>query len=137
VEEAEKIERKVEEGEDLDKLTKEVWREKESEGKVDDLGWLPRGVMTSEFDQIAFNLIIGDVSEPLPYVRDPASTEIFYDLLMVSEKADAREVDEDSLQILKAKALYVWLSEETKFHKIEWNFNPEIYAWINWQLQRR
>jgi len=123
--------------EDVDKLISEIWQDKQSEGKVDDLGWLPRGVLPPGFDEAAFSLAIGDVSEPLAYIGDPDSEETFYHLLMVSEKADAREVDENSLQILKAQALDAWLLEEIKLHKVEWNFNSEIYAWINWQLAKK
>ena len=109
-----------------------------SREKGGDFGWLPRDVLPPGFDQVAFNLIIDDVSEPLAYVSDPTSAEIFYYLLMVSEKAEAREIDEDSLQMLKARTLDDWLLEEVKSpkHKIEWNFNSEIYAWINWQLAK-
>ena len=140
-EETEKIREKVDEGEDLDKLTREIWQDKQSEEEADDLGWLPRGVLVSGFDDIVFSLPIDEVSEPLPYISDPRSDEIFYYLLMVSEKADAREVDEDSLQILKAKALDDWLLEEIKFHEVEWHglkngFDSETYAWINWQLEK-
>ncbi len=135
-EEAEEIWEKAEEGEDMDKLTKEVWQDEQSEEKVEDLGWLPRGILMSGFDEVAFSLTIGDVSEPLAYVSDYEPEEIFYYLLMVSEKADAREVDEDSLQILKAQALDVWLLAEIKFHEVEWDFNSEIYAWMNWQLSK-
>ncbi len=136
-EEARKIWEKVEEGEDMDKLTREVWQNKQSEGEVDDLGWLPRGVLQYGFDEIAFSLAIGDVSKPLAYVSDPTSTEIFYYLLMVSEKADAREITGDALQTLKDKVLDVWLLEEVKFHEVTWNYNSEIDAWINWQLAKK
>jgi len=147
-EETRKIWEKVEEGEDMDKLTSEMWQDKQSEGKVEDLGWLPRGVLVPRFDEEAFSLAIGDVSEPLAYVSDPMSAdpetgpEIFYYLLMVSEKADAREIDEDSLLILKNKALDVWLSAEIKLHEIGWHglkngFDSETNAWIHWQLAKK
>ena len=141
-EEAGKIWEKMDEGEDMDKLTREVWQDKQSEGEVDDFGWLPRGVLASSwFDEVAFNLNIGDVSELLSYVSDPESAEIFYYLLMVSEKAAAREVNEDSLQILKAKALDDWLLAEIKLHEIGWHglkngFDSETNAWISWQLAK-
>ena len=133
-EDAEEIRARWEAGEDFADLAREVSLDEVSGEKGGDLGWLPRGVLVSGFDQVAFSLTIGDVSEPLAYASDPTSTEIFYYLLMVSEKAAAREVDEDSLQILKARVLDDWLLEEIKFHEVEWNFNSEIYAWINWQL---
>ena len=128
---------KREAGEDVDKFISEIWQDKQSEGTVADLGWLPRGVLPYGFDVIAFSLTIGDVSEPLAYLgEDPTADEIPYYLLMVPEKADAREIDENPLQALKAQALGDWLLEEIKLHKVEWNFNSEIYAWINWQLAK-
>ncbi len=134
---AEEIRARWEAGEDFADLAREVSLDKVSGEQGGDFGWLPRGVLPSSwFDEVAFSLTIGDVSEPLAYASDPMSTEIFYYLLMVSEKAEAREIDEDSLQILKAQALDVWLLEEIKFHEIEWNFNSEIYAWINYQLAK-
>jgi len=134
MEEAEEIWGKQEE--DIDELIGEVWQDKESEGAVEDFGWLPRGVLPPGFDEAVFSLTIGDVSEPLGYLSDYESEEIFYYLLMVSEKAAARELDEESLQMLKAQVLDVWLSEEVALHEIEWKFDSEIFAWINWQLSK-
>jgi parvulin-like peptidyl-prolyl isomerase len=140
-EDMEKIWKKVDEGEDLNKLATEIWQDKQSEGKVEYSGWLPRGVLGPGFDQVAFNLTIGDVSAPLLVGELSQTEESDYFIIMVSEKADAREVDEDSLQVLKAKVLDAWLLEEIKFHEIGWHglkngFNSETYAWINWQLTK-
>jgi len=142
-EDMEKMQEKWGAGEDMDELYSEIWLDKESEGAVEDVGWLPRGILASGFDEVAFSLPIGDVSQPLSYVSDYESEEPFYYLLMVSEKADAREIDEDSLQVLKAKALDDWLVEEAKppKHKIEWHglkngFDSETNAWIHWQLSK-
>ncbi len=143
-EDTEKIWDKYGEGEEFDKVTREVWQDKQSEGTVEDVGWLPRGVLPPGFDEVAFNLIIDDISEPLIYVSDPTSEETFYYLLMVSEKADAREIDEAPLQTLKAKALDAWLLVEIKLpkHKIGWHglkngFDSETNFWINWQLAKQ
>jgi len=135
-EDAEQIRARWEAGEDFADLAREVSLDGVSGEEGGDLGWLPRGILVSGFDEVAFSLNIGDVSEPLAYISDYQSEEIFYYLLMVSEKAAARELDEESLQILKAQALDVWLLAEIKFHEVEWDFNSEIYAWINWQLSK-
>jgi len=136
-EDAEKIRARWEAGEDFADLAREVSLDEQSKEKGGDLGWLPRGVLISGFDEVLFDdLTIGDVSEPLAYVSDPEADEIFYYLLMVSEEAAAREVDEDSLQILKARVLDVWLLAEKEFHEVEWDFNSEINAWIHWQLSK-
>jgi len=138
-EDAEKVRARWEAGEDFADLAREVSLDEVSGEKGGDLGWFPRGVLVYGFDDIVFNLAIGDVSEIVPYSADPMAEEMFYYFFMVSEKADAREIDEDPLQILKAKALDDWLSAEIKSpkHKIEWNFNSEIYAWINWQQAKK
>ncbi len=137
------IQKKVGESEDMGQLTRELWEDKEAAGEVNDLSWLPRGVLVSSwFEEVAFNLTIGEVSEPLAYVDYTSSDyDTYYYLLMVSEKADAREIDEDSLQILKAMVLDDWLLEEIKFHEKEWHglkngFDSETLAWINYQLSK-
>lgn len=142
-EDAEKIRARWEAGEDFADLAREVSLDEVSGEKGGDLGWLPRGVLVSGFDEVVFNLDIGDVSEPLAYISDYESEEIFYYLFMVSEKADDREVDEGPLQILKAKALDDWLSKkrQEKKDEIEWHglkngFDSETNAWINWQLSK-
>jgi len=134
-EDTEKIRARWEAGEDFADLAQEVSLDRVSGKEGGDLGWVPRGILPPGFDDIVFNLAIDDVSEPLAYASDdPTSEKIFYYLFMVSEKADAREIDEESLQRLKDNALNVWLEEEVAFHKIEYNFDSEIYAWISWQL---
>ena len=127
-------------------LISEIWQAKQSEGTVEDLGWLPRGVLPIGFDETVFSLAIGDVSEPLAYTP-PASdststeTETLYYLLMVSEKADNREIDEQPLQTLKATALDTWLAEEIELHEVGWHgrengFDSVTAAWINYQLSK-
>ncbi|MDD4876571.1 MAG: hypothetical protein PHQ86_05550, partial [Dehalococcoidales bacterium] len=59
-----------------------------------------------------------------------------YILFLVAEKDDAREIDDDSLQLLKDNAIESWLLEETNLHELNWNFNSEIHGWINYQLSK-
>lgn len=127
-EEALKIKERLEAGEDFATVAQEVSLHEESKEKGGDLGWFPRG-MDFAFDFIAFNLDIGEISEPVP-------TEKGFYLLKVSEKAAAREIDEDSVKALRSKALENWLLEEMQYHDIKYNFDPEINAWINWQLSK-
>jgi hypothetical protein len=99
-------------------------------------------VIATGFDDTVFSLAIGEVSEPMAYVSDdPASEQVFYYLLMVSEKSDSREISEDHLGILEGKALEDWLIAEQKLHKIVWHgiknsFDSETNAWINYQLNK-
>ena len=142
-EDMEKIWEKDDAGEDVDEFISEIWQDKQSEGTVEDLGWLPRGILVSSwFDEVAFSLTVGDVSEIVPYVADAEAEEIFYYLLMVSEKAEAREIDEDPLQILKDQVLEVWLLAEREFHEIGWyglknGFDDYTYKWIQLELAKK
>jgi len=135
-EDAEKVRARWEAGEDFADLAREVSLHGQSREKGGDVGWVPRGVMVPGLEYAAFNLSPGDVSEPLP------TGEGGYYLIMVSEKADARELDEDSLQKLRVGALEKWLLEEMKFHEIRWHgfnngFDSETNAWIVWQLSKK
>jgi len=142
---AERIRARLEAGEDFADLAREVSLDKDNWEGGGDLGWFPRGVLSPGLDYVAFNLTTDNVSDPIPYdvsepsadPSQPSSPTVVYYLLMVSEKADAREVDEDYLPALKDKAFEDWLAKETGSHEIEYNFNSEIYAWMSWQLQKK
>ena len=128
-EDAEEVRKRWEAGEDFADLVREVSLDEQTKENGGDIGWFPRGVMIFGFDEELFNLDIGGVSEPLP-------SEVGFHLIMVSEKAVAREIEEEPLQILKSKALDTWLLQERQYHEIKYNFNSEINAWINWQLSK-
>ena len=130
-------------GEDFADLAREVSIDEGTKENGGDLGWFPSGVLLPGFNEAAFSLTIGDVSEIVPYTPDPLAEEVetFYYLFTVSEKADAREVDEDSLQILKSKALDIWLLAEIKLHEIGWyglknGFDDYTYKWIDLELAK-
>ncbi|MFC1987905.1 peptidylprolyl isomerase [Chloroflexota bacterium] len=140
-EDAYEVRARWEAGEDFAGLAREVSLDEVSGEKGGDIGWFPGGVLSPELDYTAFSLNTYDVSEPIPYNIDTsssgseASSTIYY-LIMVSEKDASRELDENNLQGVRSQALTSWLSEETQFHEIKYNFNSEIQAWINWQLSK-
>ncbi len=128
--------------EDLAELTEKIWQDRQSRGEVADLGWVARGAIEDRIEWAAFSLDIGVVSQPVQVPTGQGAPEeaTFY-LIMVSEKAAAREVDEDDLERLKARALDDWLIQESENHKIEFHgryngYDSETDAWIQWQLQR-
>ena len=142
-EDAGKVRARWEAGEDFTDLAREVSIDEGAKENGGDFGWFPGGTLLPGFDEAAFSLAIGDVSEIVPYTPDPTAEEVetFYYLFTVSEKVDAREVDEDSLQILKAQALDVWLLAEIKLHEIGWHglkngFDDYTYKWIDLELAK-
>ncbi|MFC1932585.1 peptidylprolyl isomerase [Chloroflexota bacterium] len=135
-EDAQEVRARWEAGEDFADLAREVSVDEQSKEKGGELGWFPRGVLTPDFDYTAFSLDMGDVSEPFPFYPYSETDEVLFSLLMVSEKAAVREIDEGHLQILRVQVLTNWLTQEMQFHEIKFNFNSEIAAWIGWQVAK-
>ena len=148
-EEAEEVRARLEAGEDFANLARELSLDAISRENGGDLGWLPRGIAyESRFDSVIFDdLNIGEVSEPQAFydttVQDPESPALVnYYLFMVSEKADAREVDEEYLPALRNMAFNAWLVDTMKLYEIGYHgfnngFDSETYAWVNWQLSKQ
>lgn len=129
-EDAQSARARWEAGEEFADLARELSVDEQSRERVGDLGWLPRGILGSKLDTVVFSLAPGEVSEPLRMEENE------YCLFMVSEKDAARQIDENHVQILKDGALQDWLSEEVGFHEVKYDFDSEIYAWMNWQLAK-
>ena len=133
------IRERWEAGEDFADLARETALDEEDIESGGAIGWMPRGVMAARFEYAIFDLSPGELSLPIPAeaptsVADVGQGSFF--LFMVSEKTDSREIDEEYLPIIKDGALGNWLTEESQFHEITWNFNSEISAWLNWQLSK-
>lgn len=142
-EEAIKVRLRWEAGENFADLAQEVSLD-ESKEKGGDLGWLPAGVMDPQFDNAVFDLASGNVSQPVPTIIQPTqeTEEPEFYLFRVTEKADARELDEDALQVLRARALEFWLPQASTLHEVTWHgfnngFDSGTYAWMNWQLSKK
>jgi foldase protein PrsA len=117
-------------GEEFDALVQELSINEESKEMGGELGWFPRDVLGYGLEEVAFSLATDNMSEPVP------TPDGFY-LLVVKEKAAAREIDEEALQVLKYTALDSWLEREKPRHDIVWNYNSEIDAWIKWQIAKQ
>ena len=94
-----------------------------------DLGWLPRGIMSLDFDEVAFSIEIGNVSQPF-------STAEGYYIIKVLEKED-RALDEDVKGLLETIAFSRWL-EEQREEKVNRKVDEEglerIYMWALEQI---
>jgi len=142
--EAEQVRQRWEEGEDFADLARELSLDEESRENGGDVGWVPRGVLVPVFEYEVFDLSTGNVTTPIPYSTDPgdpSSTEVLFYLFMVSERVDDREIDEDSLNIIKSQALDMWYSQAVYYHDITYHglnngFDSETAAWISWQLSK-
>jgi parvulin-like peptidyl-prolyl isomerase len=64
-EEAKSIYERLKNGEDFATLAKELSKDTGSGANGGDLGWFGRGAMVAEFEEVAFKLEIGEISEPV------------------------------------------------------------------------
>jgi hypothetical protein len=136
IELAKKVKERLDAGEDFGTLAREVSSDEKIKEKGGALGWFPRGAHSANIAQAAFDeLDIGEASEPL-YLDEQNIV-----VVMVSEKVAAREIEEESLQGIKSRALGEWLKQEQQYHKVEFHgfkngYDSETDAWVQWQLQR-
>lgn len=109
-EEAQQVVERLAAGEDFAELANELSTDSGSEGG--DLGWFPRGQMVSEFEEAAFALQPGEIS-------DPVQTSFGYHIIEVLEREPDRPLEELMLEQLRSRALDDWLQEARQAEGIE------------------
>ncbi|MBS4201974.1 peptidylprolyl isomerase [Bacillus sp. FJAT-49732] len=81
---AEEVEKKIKEGKDFAELAKEYSTDTGSAQNGGDLGYFPKGKMVKEFEDKAFSMNIGDIS-------DPVKTEHGYHIIKLTGKKAAKD----------------------------------------------
>jgi len=123
-------------GEDFLSLAGELTVDEELRARGGDLGWYSRNGLVANLARMAFDeLEVGQPSSPF------SLNEELLALILVTERSAARELDEEFVLRLKARALDDWLLVELQHHRIEIyglknDFDAETEAWIGWQLQK-
>ena len=129
------VKERYEAGEDFAALASEYSIDPGSGEAGGEIGWFPRGVLDPALERLAFDLDIGRISDPIALDRE----QVF--VMMISEKATTREIDEQSLAVLKSRALDNWFEEaysdyDVQFHGFDNGYDSETDAWVQWQLMR-
>jgi parvulin-like peptidyl-prolyl isomerase len=106
------VQQKLGAGEDFAKLALEYSDDTGSATEGGDLGWFGRGMMVTEFEEAAFSLQPGQLSNPV-------KTQFGYHLIRVEERDAARPVDEFTLAQRKYEAFNKWLADLRTAAKIE------------------
>ncbi len=94
-------------GADFAELAKKYSDDPGSKDKGGDLGWFPRGVMVKEFEDVAFSLKPGEIS-------DPVKTPYGYHIIQVLEKDPHHPLDKALLQQKRQAAFQKWFEEYKK-----------------------
>ena len=109
-EEAQQVLERLEAGEDFAALANELSTDPASEGG--ELGWFPRGQMVAEFEEAAFALQPGEIS-------DPVQTSFGYHIIELLERDPDRPLEESMLAQVRAAALSDWIEEARQSESIE------------------
>ena len=117
-EEAKEVLERLKGGEDFAALAKELSQDPGSKDEGGDLGWFPRGQMVPEFDEAAFALQPGEVS-------DVIQTAYGFHIIKVEERDEDRELDEQALQLRRDNALSDWLQEQRQSSVVEEFWSPD------------
>jgi parvulin-like peptidyl-prolyl isomerase len=117
-EEAEKVLKRLKNGEDFATVAKEVSQDPGSKDKGGDLGWFPRGQMVNQFEDVAFSLNPGQLS-------DPVQTSFGYHIIEVLEGPETRPLGPAALQRRQQSALSDWLEEARFGPDVERNWTPD------------
>lgn len=111
---------KLDAGELFDDLALEYSLDMSNADIGGDLGWFGQGMMVEEFEDAAFALEVGEISEPV-------QTDFGWHILKSNGKED-RLLDADSYELLKDQAYYEWLTEKEAEYEPEINENWTKYV---------
>ncbi len=118
-EEAEQVLERLNAGEDFAALAQELSTDESNKEEGGDLGWFARGVMVPEFEEVAFSLEPGEIS-------DPVQTEFGYHIIQVLEKDPNHPLDEATLNSLKETALEDWLATQRYSDRVKRYFSSDL-----------
>lgn len=109
---AQEINARLDAGEDFADLAREYSDDPVSREKGGDLDWFGRGKMVKEFEEAAFSLEPGQVS-------DPVKTSFGYHIIQVLEKDPARERDQADIDRDVRLCFQDWLAQRQTEAQIE------------------
>lgn len=103
-------------GEEFSKVAEEISVDKESSTKGGDLGYFTRGDRISEFEEAAFSLEIGEISEII-------KTEVGYHIIKIEDRKDSYESLKDDIGLVLKEDKYL-----DKLQKLRESSKVKIYV---------
>ncbi len=103
---------------DFAEVAKEQSSDSSTAANGGDLGWFPRGVMVKEFEDVAFSLKPGEVSQPV-------HTKFGWHIIKVIDHQQDRPLTVEMLDQLRGQALSKWMDDARAKASIEWHVSNE------------
>jgi parvulin-like peptidyl-prolyl isomerase len=103
---------RLQSGEDFAELALELSDDTGSKEEGGDLGWFGRGRMVPEFETVAFNLAVDEISEPF-------TSTFGYHIVQLLDRDAERELDEYTLSQQRGQVFDDWLQEQQQTANIE------------------
>jgi len=116
---AEEILERLRAGEDFAELASEYSTDESNKDEGGDLGWFSRGSMVEPFEDAAFALQPGEIS-------DVVETSYGYHIIMLIDRDDDRPFDESVVEQKRAGALQVWLNEQMNSPAVERYWSSDL-----------
>lgn len=117
-EEAQAVLQRIEEGESFEELAAELSTDSANAYRGGDLGWLSRGDTVAAFEEVAFSLEPGELSEPV-------ETTFGWHIITVYEREDAVETTDAEREQQRREAFSAQIDE--------WVAEADIVQIENWQ----
>ncbi len=115
---AQEIKARLDAGEDFAELAKEYSDDPGSREQGGDLGWFGRGQMVEEFEEVAFSLEPGQISDP---VKSPFG----YHIIQVLEKDPEHPRDQTAIDSDKRQCFQDWLAQIRSEAQIERHWSAD------------
>jgi parvulin-like peptidyl-prolyl isomerase len=102
--EAQTVKKDLDGGADFAAEAKKYSTDTSNKDKGGDLGWFGNGVMVPEFEQAAFTLKVGEVSQPV-------KTSFGYHIIQVLESDPNRPFDANRIEQIREQGYQTWLGQ--------------------------
>jgi len=110
---------RIEGGEPFDDVAKEISQDTATAESGGDLGWLARGRLPAEVEEVAFSLGVGELSDP---IKTPSG----YYIVFAADSDPEREVDEAEYETRRSDAFGEWLKAQEEIATIVDNWSVEF-----------
>ena len=121
------VKEKLDKGEDFAELAKEYSTDTSNAENGGELGYFSKGTMVEEFENVAFSMNVGEIS-------DPVKTDYGYHIISVTDKKEAKEANfEDHKEEIKqtlfdqeiSTEYSTWIMEQREKLEIENTLDEE------------